>query len=298
MDLEKIEKAPTASGLSRLLMLLMIVLVCMLVGSLASMLVWNIGNVEIDKVLSGQELTENQRIILRIGLICNHAFTFLISGLLFCYIFMRSHISEHLKLNTRVSFLSLGAWGFVILASYPLIAQLTEWNNALPLPEWLSSSQGDAFALLSQTLKMDGWIELLISILLVGFFAAIGEELIFRGIVQNELFNSWKNHHSAILVSSLIFGGFHLQFERIIPLAFLGAILGYSYHYTKSLSVPIILHFANNTFQVLSIYFITRKGEMPKVDEIPDLPWPFVMASLFFTSILAYAAIKFSRSEE
>ena len=275
--------------------LLAIIIVCMILVSLISAGFWKICGLDFNEVLEGQTLNSQERLLLRLGLMINHAGTFLIPAILYCFIFLRGRVKVFLRLDSFPQFSNVFLWGLTILFSYPCIAQLTEWNMSIPLPEWMSTSQSQALALLEQTLKMESPIELGLSVLLVGVLAALGEELIFRGIVQEQLHRIFANPHKAIIISSLIFGSFHLQFERLLPLSLLGLILGYSYYYSKSLMVPIILHFLNNSFQIFGIYIVSNSGEMPAIDEVPDLPWSIVVVSAILTSFTAFKAVKNAR---
>jgi len=87
--------------------------------------------------------------------------------------------------------------------------------------------------------------------------AAIFEELLFRGILHRTL-RPWLPTWSVILLSSVIFGAVHLDPWNFVPLALTGLVLAISYEMTKSLTVPIMLHAANNllgfVFMILSRY--------------------------------------------
>jgi uncharacterized protein len=96
------------------------------------------------------------------------------------------------------------------------------------------------------------FLELLLSI---GFFTfvAIGEELLFRGYILNNLMASF-NKYGALLISSILFslfhiGNDHLSFFSFMELTIAGILLGTSYIFTRSLWFPIALHFSWNFFQ-------------------------------------------------
>jgi len=168
---------------------------------------------------------------------------------------------------------------------------------ALPLAEWMHNSSDSTIHLMEKTLFMEGPFELLMNLFLVGVLAALGEELIFRGIIQRTLSSHWKNPNIAIWVTALIFGLFHMQFERFIPLAFLGLLLGYAYYYTKSIWTVVILHFINNGLQVLLLYS-TRGQDLPNVDEIPDIPIIITVLSIVLTLSLFYIASRLSKPSD
>jgi len=286
-------KVTSRSG--HLLLLLAFIIVGMIVGNGLSLLVWSVGGIDMTEVLGGAPLESNQRNTFRLGLLINHISTFIIPGIIYCFYFVKEDVRSFLQWSLSIPVRSLILWGLVTLCSYPLIALLTQWNTSMNLPQWLSSSQDDAFALLSQTLQMDSWPEYLLAFLLVGVSAAIGEELIFRGIVQRNLVRKIENPHIAILIAAVLFGGFHLQFERFLPLAFLGLVLGYSYHYSKNILVPILIHLANNSLQLTAVFITIRHGQMPDIEAIPSIPIYAAIGSVLLTVWLSYMAIRSSQ---
>lgn len=84
------------------------------------------------------------------------------------------------------------------------------------------------------------------------FFVGLGEELLFRGLVQRDMANllGWK---WGLIVTSLMFGIMHLTWRSIPELGFTflaGLILGYLYYRTRSLTAPIIAHGVGNVVLV------------------------------------------------
>jgi membrane protease YdiL (CAAX protease family) len=84
------------------------------------------------------------------------------------------------------------------------------------------------------------------------FFVAIGEEMLFRGIIQTDLqraIGKWNGLH----VTSFLFGIMHMSWrspEELLFATLSGYLLGYVYMKTKSLTLPISLHGINNTVLV------------------------------------------------
>jgi len=83
-------------------------------------------------------------------------------------------------------------------------------------------------------------------------FVGLGEELLFRGLVQRDMTNllGWK---WGLLGASLMFGVMHLTWRSIPELGFTflaGVLLGYLYYRTLSLTSPIVAHGIGNTVLV------------------------------------------------
>ena len=83
-------------------------------------------------------------------------------------------------------------------------------------------------------------------------FVGLGEELLFRGLVQRDMTNllGWK---WGLLGASLMFGVMHLTWRSIPELGFTflaGMLFGYMYYRTRSLTSPIVAHGIGNTVLV------------------------------------------------
>ncbi|MFZ3383728.1 MAG: type II CAAX endopeptidase family protein [Candidatus Methanoperedens sp.] len=84
------------------------------------------------------------------------------------------------------------------------------------------------------------------------FFVGLAEELLFRGLIFNDLKNifGWK---SALLGQAVLFGIMHMSWRSPLEIVFTtsaGLFLGYFYHRTNSLAGPISMHAANNVMLV------------------------------------------------
>ena len=98
----------------------------------------------------------------------------------------------------------------------------------------------------------------IVNLLMIGVVAAVGEELVFRGILVR-LFREWTgNIHLAVFIPAFLFSALHLQFFGFLPRLLLGVFLGYLFVWTGSLRVPIIIHFINNAFAVIFSFFNSR----------------------------------------
>ena len=89
-------------------------------------------------------------------------------------------------------------------------------------------------------------------------FIGIGEELLFRGLIQRDMVNllGWK---WGLLGASLMFGVMHLTWRSVPELGFTflaGMVFGYLYYRTQSLTAPIIAHGVGNTVLVAILPYI------------------------------------------
>ena len=92
-------------------------------------------------------------------------------------------------------------------------------------------------------------------------FVGVGEEVLFRGLVQRDMANllGWK---WGLLGASVMFGVMHLTWRSIPELGFTfiaGLIFGYIYYKTRSLTAPIIAHGVGNTVLVAIMPYLLPK---------------------------------------
>ena len=91
-------------------------------------------------------------------------------------------------------------------------------------------------------------------VLVMAIMPGIGEELFFRGF----MFGSLKYRYSvgiSIIISSLIFGAFHMSLVKLIPTAMLGACFAYITWRSGSIFIGIGLHFFNNLISAIAMKY-------------------------------------------
>lgn len=92
-------------------------------------------------------------------------------------------------------------------------------------------------------------IAIMMSLLAGAVFPAVAEELLFRGLCQRSIEERMKPT-VAILITGAIFGTIHFNFINMIPLVIIGIYLGYLAYLSKSIILPMLVHFANNAFSI------------------------------------------------
>jgi len=98
-------------------------------------------------------------------------------------------------------------------------------------------------------------------ILVTAVMPAVGEELFFRGF----LFGSMRQRYGifwGILISSLIFGAFHMSLVKLLPTAMLGACFAYIGWVSGSIYIGMLLHFLNNMVSMLSMEYPEKVGAL------------------------------------
>ena len=175
------------------------------------------------------------------------------------------------------------------------ISPLIEWNANMKFPEFLKGFETwardaeDRTAKLTEVMTSFGSVsEFFIGLIVIALLPAIGEELVFRGLFQNELFRGTRNIHLSIWVSAIIFSAIHIQFYGFIPRLLLGALFGYLYYWSGNLLVPMFAHFFNNAFGVTMIYLYRQKITELNVEDNTAAPVHLVLLNIVLTVGLLY----------
>lgn len=238
---------------------------------------------ELQQVMS-QTGTAGERSLTKLFLIINHLSFFIVPSILFVWFTQRWDFRDYLALKRWPSALTILLCLVFVLVAYPFIQKTFEWNAALPLPSWMLEMEKSANATIKQLLQMDHVGEFLLNIFVIGVMAGIGEELLFRGVLQKEFYRWFRNPHLAIWLAAILFSGMHFQFVGFIPRMLLGALLGYMYWFTRNLWVPILIHFINNALPVVTLYVAGK--DLTDLGTNPDSASPIWLALLSLLATL------------
>jgi hypothetical protein len=142
----------------------------------------------------------------------------------------------------------------IMMLIVPFVGLLLEWNMLISFPDWLLRFDVTSEEIIEAFLKMSTIWDLLYTLIVIAVIPAIGEELLFRGYLQQKIGKWLKNPHTAIVITAFLFSAIHLDVQGIIPRFVLGVLLGYLYYWSKSLWLPILAHFVNNAQAVIFSY--------------------------------------------
>ena len=195
----------------------------------------------------------------------------------------------YLKLNSSIYIKGVLTIFVMALAMIPVANFFGALNAMLPLPEFLSFLQeieAQTILITEQFLVMDTLIDLLLMLGLIGFLAAVGEELLFRGVLQN-LFQEWfGSTNIAIWLTAFLFSVIHLQYHAVLPRFVLGALIGYVYVNSGNLRSAMMLHFFYNSTLVLLTFFIQHGGIDASWEEVGAEGFILALTSVLVLGIL------------
>ncbi len=186
---------------------------------------------------------------------------------------------------------------FLIVVFFVVVnSPIGEWNQQIKLPAFLSSVEA-ALQAMEEKMKVitefliefDSFGAFLVGIIVIAVIPAIGEELVFRGLIQNHLFRITKNIHVAIWVAAFIFGAIHMQFYGLSPRMMLGVLFGYLYYFSGKLSYAMLAHFFNNGIAVVAVY-MHQLGKIDyDIDSEESILWYQVLISAIVLILLLFA---------
>lgn len=133
----------------------------------------------------------------------------------------------------------------------PLKASTKEYFDAL------ESRYSGQVAMLITAKSIWGYLSALI---VMALLPALGEEVLFRGGLQNFLTRSSKNPWMAIIIVSVIFSLMHSSFYGFFSRVALGIVLGAIYYYSGAIWWSIIAHFLYNAFLVTMLHVYAMRG--------------------------------------
>lgn len=164
----------------------------------------------------------------------------------------RGHFARY---GLRGISLRSGVWMIIVVGGLYVLVYffLDPWVTepvaryfSLELVSWREESISREIGAAGQS----GWLALLSQGLLVGLIGPVGEEVMFRGILQQSLAERIGRPVSIIL-TALLFALFHVDVVMFAPLLVLGLILGILRAVFRNLWAPILFHVVNNAVSVI-----------------------------------------------
>jgi membrane protease YdiL (CAAX protease family) len=130
----------------------------------------------------------------------------------------------------------------------------------------------------------------LAAVLIIGLGPGLGEELWCRAFLGRGLVGR-HGPVMGVILASAFFGAIHGDPHQGTMAAILGLALHYSYLTTRSLWIPMLLHFLNNSLSVIAdkLPEVGRK-QMENIDTNPaSIPWQVMAASAFLLAAVGWA---------
>jgi uncharacterized protein len=224
---------------------------------------------------------------------------FIIGPLLYIHL-LEKHPLEHVFSKSGMYWTPVLLTIMIVLAFMVVNALVLRWNMELEFPEfmrgferWAQQKEDEAAQLTRNLTAMDTVQHLLVALLVIAVLPAIGEELLFRGLIQNKVYAAIGNLHLAVWLTGILFSAIHLQFFGFFPRMLLGVLFGYLYVWSGNLWIPILAHFINNGFTLIVLYLNQRGMLDYDLDHPPDVPLPSFLLFLGISIALSWYFFNF-----
>ncbi|MCB9231212.1 MAG: CPBP family intramembrane metalloprotease [Bacteroidia bacterium] len=237
--------------------------------------------------------------ILRWGQGISTLLTFALAGFLWAR-FESTQPLEVLKLKSSpYSPKQLWLAVLVIIASIPLVESIQFDAETFSLPtgwklleESIESMEETNFKTVSALLSDISFLGIFSNIMVIGLLAALGEEIFFRGFLQQTLARK-MNPHVAVWLTGFIFSVIHFQFLGFFSRFLLGVVMGYLFLYSGSLWTSILAHFVNNALNVIVAAMIIAGwfGDV-ELDQSVGFPLWLSLISLAITGVLFFLFLR------
>jgi membrane protease YdiL (CAAX protease family) len=185
-----------------------------------------------------------------------------------------------------------------LVGLFPIVQWMGELNASLPIPDIVREFERLMIEPIERMLEKPGAMGF--NIAMIALTPAICEEILFRGYVQRQAERS-AGVFWGVALTGVIFGAYHLQLTKIIPLSALGIYLGYITWRSGSILPAIFVHFANNAVAVAIGTYAARSPDMNLEDlDSVHIPWYFLLAGALFVvvTVLVLERIATSRVSE
>ena len=146
------------------------------------------------------------------------------------------------------------------LSGLVLSGALGSLTEKIPIPisfkNWADGLEAQYKKALVSMTQMRSIVDLMYALLAVAIVPAIVEELYFRGALQKTLKDWTGKPIVAIIVTALFFSAIHFSYYGFLSRMALGILLGLIYEFTKTIWLPILLHFINNGIAIVTLYAV------------------------------------------
>lgn len=273
------------------------------IGILIAIIAFQINFFESAYIFADYTNPENMK-ILKFLQVLQSIGLFLVPPFLLGYLFENNSF-KYLSLKIKPKLIPLILSILIMVVGIPLINFLAEVNSRVDLPDfmsgfedWMRYTENEAQRLSDAFINVNSFSGLLLNVFMIAIIPGIGEELLFRGVIQR-LFSEWtKNAHLAVFISAFIFSAMHMQFYGFVPRMLMGVFFGYLFVWSGSIWLPIIVHFVNNLMAIVFAYLVNiniAKKEIETIGSSLDT-LIYVIISFVLVSVFIYLLYKKEKS--
>ena len=198
--------------------------------------------------------------------------SFMIIPLILFLLSKKEPLIKRLRLNP----VSMNIMFFSFIFSLGLIIISDEIDRLIqifiPAPEYILD--------LNNLLQPESILGFFLLFTAVAIIAPVGEELLFRGFLQQFLEKYWRDITKSILIIALFFAIIHLNPFWFIQIYILGVVLGFLSWKTNSIIPSLILHSLNNSVALILSFVDLEKDNFYLLNG--HVSPPIIILAVFF----------------
>lgn len=187
-----------------------------------------------------------------------------------------SAVKPRFKLKWHTYFMMIAIGAIVLFGTQYFIGAVDNFLSLIGFP--LNSSS---------MIDPKDWGSFILAVIVLALIPAIGEELIFRGVVLNGLRKRFSDV-KAVLLTALLFALMHANLQQLVYPFLLGAVMGWVAVRTGSLISSIIIHFTNNFLVVLSAFLSNTTSFSMSLSGIGGWFYLVAISLLIVTAVILY----------
>jgi membrane protease YdiL (CAAX protease family) len=261
---------------TKILLLVFLVFGFLLISSILGILlarpIFGMNLAEVYQVLSNPD-ADNLGVVKYFQII-QSVFLFLVPALIAAWLYSEN-MPRYLHADRKPGALTLLLVMVTLLVAIPFLNALALFNSEMVLPQWMHSlevrikSMEDTAGRLTGLFLTGGdGFTLALNMFMIALLPALGEEFLFRGLIQRLLTEWTRNRHLGIWMAAFVFSFIHFQFYGFLPRFLLGLYFGYLLVWSSSIWVPVTGHFINNGVAVLYYHFAAKPMGETSMDKL------------------------------
>jgi len=231
---------------------------------------------------------------LRFTQFLNASALFLVPAVVYSWL-MSKPLAVNLSLTQKPEWRVIILCLLLLIFALPFENFIGQLNQQISFPESLAAFESKLRAMETAAekatlafLNMTSLGDYLLALGIMAILPAIGEEFLFRGVLQKLFHARFSNPHIAIWITAIIFSAIHMQFFGFFPRMIMGAALGYLFYWSGSLWLSIAAHFFNNAFAVTVAYFVGLDKLPEGIDQAGSQSIGVSLISLSLTALVLF----------
>jgi uncharacterized protein len=287
----------------KILLLILLVLGFLLISSLLGILlarpIFGLNMEQVYQILSNPE--KDNLDVVKYFQIIQSIFLFLVPALIAAWLFSQDTL-QYLQADRKPEGMTLLIVILTVIVAIPFLNALALFNSEMVLPPWMHSLEVRIKSMEESAGKLTGLFltggdgfTLALNLFMIAVLPALGEEFLFRGLIQRLFTELARNKHVGIWLAAFLFSFIHFQFYGFLPRFLLGLYFGYLLAWSGSIWVPVTGHFINNGIAVLYYHFAAEPmGEtaMDKLGTSKDYNFVLYLSIISTALLVAYTYVR------